>query len=143
MLDIELLIKAVLTLFLTPITLLHVYWLCGGKGALDGALPNDLATLKKRFSALTFYIGNFFALLPVILTLLYLIFSFYLSLGPLDKFQHQLYLFFSIIFIIRGLFGWMINKFTTKSIFIKRNTLFYSPIALFLGILLYILYKLS
>jgi len=139
--SIDFLIKTSLSLLLIPITSLHLYWLCGGEIALDGALPTDLEKFKKKFSPLSWVIGNILLILPVIIALVYLILSFYISLGPLDKFQDSIYLFFSIVFILRGLFGWLINKFTTKDIFIRRNSRIYSPISLFLGVLLFTLYK--
>tara|TARA_B100001094_G_C17807274_1_gene612077 strand:- start:112 stop:540 length:429 start_codon:yes stop_codon:yes gene_type:complete len=141
--SIDFLTKISLTLLLIPITSLHVYWLCGGEISLDGALPTDLEKFKKKFSPLSWVIGNSLLILPVIIALLYLILSFYISLGPLDKFQRPIYLFFSIVFIFRGLFGWLINKFTTKDIFKRRNIRIYSPISFCLGVLLFILYKFS
>lgn len=140
---IELIVKIILSFLLIPITSLHVYWLCGGEIALDGALPNDLTKLKTKFSPVNLIIGNSLLLSPVIAVLIYLILSFYVNLGPLDKFQQSLYLFFSIVFIVRGLFGWLINKFTTKDVFKKRNIRIYSPVSFSIGVLLFILYGFS
>ena len=137
--SLEIIIKLTLTFILFPITCLHVYWLFGGKIALDGALPTDLSKLKKMFSPSIFLLGTIGLLSPVIIVLIYLILSFYISFGFLDSFKTFSYLFLSIIFLLRGLFGWVINRFTSKTLFKKRNSYIYSPISILLGILMGIL----
>ena len=41
----EIILKTILTIILLPITLLHIYWACDGKIALEGAWPTDLSKI--------------------------------------------------------------------------------------------------
>ena len=135
----EIILKTILTIILLPITLLHIYWACDGKIALEGAWPTDLSKITQKLSDKAFFILKFLLLLPVIIVLICLIGSFYILHPKLMIYNQQLYFIFSMIFIFRGLSGWFINKLSTKPLFQKRNTFIYSPIAFLIGILFYLL----
>ena len=135
----EIILKTILTIILLPITLLHIYWAFDGKIALDGAWPTDLSQINQKLSSKTFFIIKFLLLLPVILVLICLIASFYIVPHNFIIDYQTLYMIFSLIFILRGLSGWIINRFSSKSLFKKRNTLIYSPVAFLIGTLFYLL----
>ena len=137
------LITTLLTLTLSIITVIHIYWFCGGEKGLDAALPNDIEAMKKRFSKPILLFLNGLLLFPVIVVLIFLILSLYSVLPFLAPYEQSIYFWFSIIFIARALFGWLLfNKLTSKELFIKQNARLYSPIFLFLGISFLIRYAL-
>jgi hypothetical protein len=132
---------SLLTIILSTITAIHIYWFFGGEKGLDASLPHDITTIKKKFSKLTIQILNMVLIAPVIATLLILILSFYSIIPILDTYKPLILYTFSIIFTIRGLTGWLLNKWSKKESFKKQNTFIYSPISFTIGILLYILYS--
>ena len=132
---------ALLTLILSTITIIHIYWFFGGEKGLDVSLPHDITEIKKKFSKLTIQILNMVFITPVIVTLLFLILSLYSIIPIMEPYKPLILYVFSIIFIVRGLTGWLINKWSKKESFKKQNTFIYSPISFIIGILLYILYS--
>ena len=139
----ETIIVSLLTVAFSVIALIHLYWFFGGERGLDAALPNDMEMVKKRFSLPVIRIFNAIFIAPVILVLCMLIVSLYDVVPVIAPYKAQLYFWFSIIFILRGVLGWLvINKFTKKEIFIRNNTVIYSPISFTLGLLLLGLYLL-
>ena len=104
----EIILKTILTIILLPITLLHIYWACGGKIALDGAWPTDLSQINQKLSNKTFFIIKFLLLLPVILVLICLIASFYIVPSKLIDYQ-TCYMFFINIYFEVCLDGLLID----------------------------------
>jgi len=132
-----------LTVSFSSITLIHVYWFLGGEKGLDAALPHDIEILKNKFSLPVIRLINAFLLAPVILVFCMLILSLHDGFLLIAPYKKQIYFWFSILFILRGVLGWLLlNKFTKKEIFIRNNTFIYSPISLVLGVLLMGLYLL-
>ena len=139
----KIVIVSILTVLLSCIGLLHVYWLVGGEKWLDAALPNDYERAKQQFSVPVMRILKVITLAPVIIVLGVLVVSLYDIFLFIDPYKEQVYFWFSIIFISRGVLGWLvINKLTKKDLFIRNNTLIYSPISLSLGVLFMALYLL-
>ena len=132
------LIIILLTLTLSIITAIHIYWFFGGERGLDAALPNDIEAIKKQFSTPMIHFLKGLFLSPIIVVLIFLILSLTDYFPLLDPHKQSIYFWFSIIFIVRALLGWsVINRVTKKDLFIFYNTRLYSPISFFIGILLF------
>ncbi len=130
-----------LSVILSCITIIHIYWFFGGEKGLDASLPHDIEGIKKRFSMPMIRLINCIFIGPVITVLVLLIISLYNILPFLNTYKSLIYFWFAFIFILRGTVGWVfINKFSKKEIFIRNNTRIYSPIALSIGILFFFLY---
>ena len=138
MIIITILIKFLLTLALSIITLIHLYWLLGGRKGLDAALPHNISTIEKNLSNVSIISLNIYMLFPIIGVFSLLLLSLYDVISV--PYKNGIHLVFSLVFITRGLTGWIINRFSNKEIFRKNNNKIYSPTTLLIGIFLLFLY---
>ena len=130
---IDLTTKLTLLLLLFPITLLHIYWLCGGEKWLNEALPISLEQTKKRVSASLYKITKLFSLLPVIITLILLQLNIMNFLPLSYKMSVSINVLFAYIFLLRGLLGFTVINWVVKKELFKRynTTLYFSYIVAF------------
>lgn len=137
-----LIIKICLTITLLPIATIHIYWFFGGQKGLYAAIPTQLDDIKQKIPKPLFTLLTMISLGPVIVILIFLMLSIYPVASFFEPYKLSIYYIFSILFIIRGSLGWVINLFSKNDIFNKKNITIYSPISLFIGILFFSLYKL-
>eukprot|EP01047_Picozoa_sp_COSAG01_P000036 COSAG01_NODE_1_length_100484_cov_170.446142_36_plen_144_part_00 len=127
---------ALLTVLLSVITLIHVYWMFGGERGLDAALPHDISRIKQSLAKPVIVALNFMLVLPVVMVLSVLILSLYpVFLPAIVPPASMIYKGAAAVLIVRGLGGRLLNKFSKKAQFIHLNNQLYSPVALLLGVL--------
>ena len=128
-------IKAVLLILLIPIALLHCYWLLGGEWGLDACLPTDLKQIKKKYTAIAILIFRWLSLAPVIGILGVLIIDLVNLIDLIKPYRFQFYCIMGALFSLRAKLGWLLFPFfIKKDLFIQKNNLIFSPVALFLGL---------
>lgn len=138
-----LMIKICLTITLSVITTIHIYWFFGGQKGLNAAIPTQLDDIKQKISKPLLTLLRMISLGPVIIILIFLLLSIYSVTPFLEPYKLSIYYIFSILFIVRGSLGWVINLFSKNDTFNKKNISIYSPISLFIGILFFCLFKLQ
>ncbi|RAP25809.1 hypothetical protein DID78_07145 [Candidatus Marinamargulisbacteria bacterium SCGC AG-343-D04] len=127
--------QILLTCILSCIFSIHFYWFLGGEKGLDASLPHDINSIKKRLSNTSIRMLNALLIFPILLVLITLIISIHSENSILTPFQQQIHLYASILFILRGLFGWVLTRFSKKPDFKRNNTYIFSPLSLLIGFL--------
>lgn len=126
----------ILTIMLSFITCLHIYWMFGGKKWLNEISPFKIDKIQKFLSAKYWKLIALLVFSPVVLCLLIALLSLHPSSFPLiGKFYEKVYLVMGVALMLRGISVNVINKFCSNPNFIYLNSRLYSPLSNLLGLL--------